>query len=148
MHTIILLLLTWTNLNIAHTTNDKELVKWDFTTEKVAEGSYLFTATAHIEKGWYIYSHYNGEDGPIPTSFTFNESHIITSDKLHEEGDLIKNFDEMFEMDIMKFKDKVVFTQKYTSSNGDGSLSGYVTYMTCDNEKCLPPKDIDFKVSL
>ena len=31
---------------------------------------------------------------------------------------------------------------------GTGKLSGYLTYMACDNERCLPPTDVDFSYDL
>ena len=65
-----------------------------------------------------------------------------------EEGKVIKKHDELFEMVISKYKTKVVFRQKYKSTNNTANIAGYVTYMACNELRCLPPKDLEFNVSL
>lgn len=141
------------NVNIGHTianpSIDPDPVQWKFETIKVDDNHYRFTATAIVDKGWYIYSQFMGDDGPVPTTFSFTaDQRVQLNEEVKEEGDLIKKYDELFEMEISKYSHKVVFVQDYTSEDSTGALSGTVTFMTCDNLRCLPPKDVAFKVAL
>jgi len=150
MQLLHILLLSLTGLGLS--SNNSTLpdpIKWTFTIEQAADGGYDLVATADIKKGWYLYSQDNTDEGPVPTSFTFNETTGNTlKDEVSEEGDIIKKHDELFEMVISKYKDKVIFKQRFETDNAQASISGYVTFMTCDGLRCLPPKDVEFNVSL
>ena len=76
-------------------------------------------ATADIKKGWYLYSQDNDRmKDPVPTSFTFSESSTNSMiQDVKEEGELIKKHDDLFEMVISKYKSKVVFRQRYKSTD-------------------------------
>ena len=68
--------------------------------------------------------------------------------KTTEDGHKKEGFDEMFGMNVVKFTDKVVFTQKVKVKKGTKSIKGVVNYMCCDSEMCLPPKDVSFEILL
>jgi len=144
---IILLALTGINLSTIDTIPDP--IKWSFTVEKVSDLEYELVATADIKKDWYLYSQHNTDEGPVPTSFTFSKSPTTSMlQDVKEEGKLIKKHDDLFDMVISKYKSKVVFRQRYESTDTTANIAGYVTYMTCDGLRCLPPKDLEFNVSL
>ena len=71
------------------------------------------------------------------------QNHLVQNILKQCDEKAIKEFDNMFDVDVIKFKDKAIFTKKFPIKKGV-SLSGYVTYMTCDGEKCLPPTDVPF----
>ena len=48
-------------------------------------------------------------------------------------------------MDVIKFFDYAVFTQKIKILDTGKPITGYLNYMTCDKKRCLPPKDVDFE---
>jgi thiol:disulfide interchange protein DsbD len=96
-------------------------------------------ATATMQKTWVLYSQFTDDNGPIPTSFIVNDAEV----KFEEKSKALKEYDDMIEVEVIKFKDKAVFTKKFPIKKGE-SISGYVTYMTCDGEKCLPPTDVAF----
>lgn len=150
MHLLHILLISIASLGFSNDeTKAPDPISWTFTVEKVAEGTFEMVAVADIKKGWYLYSQDNGDDGPVPTSFEFSPSDQVTlTPDVSEEGDLIKKHDELFDMVISKYTTKVTFRQRYKSSDSTGTIKGYVTYMTCDGLRCLPPKDVDFNVSL
>tara|TARA_S200000501_G_scaffold227069_1_gene212900 strand:- start:665 stop:2464 length:1800 start_codon:yes stop_codon:yes gene_type:complete len=52
--------------------------------------------------------------------------------------------DPIFLMKVTKFVKKATFKQLVEIKNKDAYLSGFLTYMTCDDTKCLPPTDVDF----
>ena len=114
-------------------------VSWTFETKKVDDHNIEVIAIATMQKSWVLYSQFTDDNGPIPTSFVVNNEEV----KFDETSKAIKEFDNMFDVDVIKFKDKAIFTKKFPIKKGV-SLSGYVTYMTCDGEKCLPPTDVPF----
>ncbi|MFT6761303.1 MAG: hypothetical protein ACJATS_002500, partial [Psychroserpens sp.] len=48
-------------------------VDWSFKAERISETEAELTFTASIESGWHLYAQEIDGDGPIPTSFTFQE---------------------------------------------------------------------------
>lgn len=121
-------------------------VKWSFSTKDAGNCQVDLIFTGTIEEGWYTYSQFlESEDGPIPTAFTFSEgTHYKLVGKAKESGDKITAFDRYFNMTITKFKHKAVFTQRVEVSDPEKPISGYLTFMTCNDNTCMPPKDVDF----
>ncbi len=121
-------------------------VKWEFNFEKVAENQYTLHFDASIEKGWVIYG-MEETDGPIPTSIAFEEGEFELKEGIvsHSESTIAK--DDLFMIELEKFKHEALFTQDISAQSGT-TVTGWVTFMTCDGEKCLPPKDIDFSFEL
>lgn len=125
-------------------------VKWNFNLVAKGKDKAEFVATATINAGWNIYAVYMSDEGPIPTSFTF--ASVMNADldgKIIEKSKQIKGFDPLFEMEVVKFKEKAEFAQVIAlHSNTKPQMQGYVTYMSCDSQKCLPPVDVPFNVKL
>ena len=125
-------------------------VSWDFSQEQLSEDTWKLTFQATIDNGWSVYSQYlESDDGPIPTSFTFEEgAHFEMVGKTEESGKKKSEFDKIFEMELVKFTEKGIFTQVVKVNDSTVPISGYLTFMTCDDTRCLPPKDIDFSFTL
>lgn len=125
-------------------------VSWSFEARPTTDGAYEIQITASCDKGWYIYSQYlESEDGPIATVFEFSTGPAIELlGKTEESGNKKTGYDEMFGMNITKYADKAVFLQRIRTSGDISSISGTVTYMSCNDEKCLPPRDVPFQVTL
>lgn len=125
-----------------------EPVTWHFELEKIDATTYDLTATAEIDNGWYVYSQYTEEGGPIPTSFTF-ENVPAPEHRAKEHGPERKEgMDELFGINVIKFGQKMTVRQRLTVAEGVASVKGTVTYMTCNDETCLPPKDVTFDVAV
>ncbi len=120
-------------------------VDWEFGSKALEDGSYELTFTATLDDGWYIYSQNIDEGGPIPTSFEFDD-HKANGD-ITENGDMIEKFDNMFEMQVRKYSKTVSFVANVKAKAGD-TVTGYLTYMTCDDKRCLPPEDVDFEFTI
>ncbi len=105
--------------------------------------------TAEIMKGWVIYSPDTEEGGPIPTHFTFDpNADIQLLGNVVTKTNVDHAFDNMFEMKVGKMKDQAVFVQKIKKNKAATALTGVITFMCCDNDKCLPPKDVEFSIEL
>ncbi len=103
---------------------------------------------AVIDKGWYIYSNHIPEDGPIPSSIDWDPATgYKTSGNIVETSDhKIKGFDDIFEMELTKYKEKVSFSQDLDLTDTKTKITGFFTYQTCDASKCLPPKSLAFEI--
>ena len=122
-------------------------VKWSFESEKMADDQYKIKFIAEVESGWAIYSQYNEEGGPIPTTFQLEEnSDLLLIGEVVEPDDKEKKYDDMFEMDVIKLKGNVEFYQIVKTAVSGVSLKGYVTFMCCDDTQCLPPTDVEFEI--
>lgn len=124
-------------------------VKWEYAAKKISEEEFEVTFTATVDNGWNIYSQHTDPSGPVPTSFNFEENtNLEFIGETVETGKKKEAFDELFGVQVIKFGGVVTFTQKVKSMGGGNSVTGYLEYMSCDDEKCLPPKDIDFEILL
>lgn len=121
-------------------------VKWSFSTKDAGNCQVDLILTGTIDEGWYTYSQFlESEDGPIPTTLTFNpQPHYKLVGKAKEGGEIIKVHDKVFDMNLTKFKHKAIITQRVEVTDPTKPISGYITFMTCNDEMCLPPRDVDF----
>lgn len=126
-------------------------VKWKFDVEKINDTEYKLKYTATIDKGWTVYSQFTSEDGPVPTSINYEEmSGIELVGKASEKGAKKEGMDAYFGVNVVKFlADKpFVIEQKIKVKDASKPIKGYVNFMACDHEKCLPPSDVDFSFKL
>jgi len=124
-------------------------VKWSFSNEKLNNKEYNLIITAKIEKGWHVYSQFIADGGPIPTSFKFkSSSDYKLIGKVSESPKAISAFDKNFNMQIAWHKDQVVFSQKVSLLVPKTNISGTLEFMVCNDERCLPPTEVEFTIAL
>lgn len=125
-------------------------VKWKMTFTQTGEDTYNLVFAASIEEGWTIYSQYLEEDGPVPTTFYFDQGdHFEFVGKNEEcEEHRKSGYDKVFDMDVTKYSEQAVFQQQVKINDPSKPITGYFEFMTCDDSKCLPPKEIDFNFDL
>lgn len=114
-------------------------VDWATSVEKTNDSTYTLIATATIEDGWHLYSQDVPDGGPIATEFNYKESdaYVLSGKTIEEEGNTIQ--DPVFEMEITYFEDEVDFRQQIRYSGAPIKVTGEVTFMVCDDERCLAP---------
>jgi thiol:disulfide interchange protein len=124
-------------------------VSWDFSYEKKSSKSFELIFRATIELKSHIYSLDVPAGGPIPTTFRFDTvSGYILDGKPFEVIKPDEIFDEAFGFKIKTFSDKAEFRQKITASTTAFTVTGALTFMSCNNATCLPPKDVDFSIKI
>ncbi|MEI6409256.1 MAG: cytochrome c biogenesis protein CcdA [Bacteroidota bacterium] len=125
-------------------------VKWSFSSTDLGNNQYDLIFTGTIDEGWSTYSQFLESDaGPVPTTFTYKEgAHFKLVGKAKESGGKISLYDKVFEMNVSKFKHSAIFTQRVEVKDKSKAIEGYLNFMTCNDEMCLPPKDVDFKFDL
>ena len=87
-------------------------VEWSFSYDSISQDSYILTIKAKIERGWNIYSQFVNPDGPIPTSFVFEESEDFKLVGVVNEPSPNTKYDPVFQMELSSFQDEVVFLKK------------------------------------
>lgn len=125
-------------------------VEWNFKSRKITDTEYDLLLTAQVNKGWFIYSQFlESDEGPVPTSFTFHEddSYELIGET-QEEGHKKEGFDDIFGMNLIKFSGEVTFIQRVKLKKKVASISGSLDFMTCDDERCLPPATVEFTIPL
>ena len=111
---------------------------------KDGEAEIVFSAT--IDNGWHVYSTDMGNDGPI--SATFNVVKMEGAEKvgkLKPRGNVIKQYDKMFGMELRFFEKKAEFVQRIRFTKAKYTIDCYLEFGACNDEMCLPPTEVAFK---
>ena len=120
--------------------------KSELKTGKGAEAEIIFTAT--IDAGWHVYSTDLGSDGPIAATFN-----VVKMDgaekvgKLTPKGNVIKQYDKLFEMELKFFEKQATFVQKIRFTKPNYDIDCYLEYGACNDQSCLPPSEVTLKVA-
>ena len=108
------------------------------------EAEIVFSAT--IDNGWHVYSTDMGNDGPISATFNVVKMEgAETVGKLQPRGNIIKQYDKMFGMELRFFEKKAQFVQKIRFTKPQYVIDCYLEYGACNDEMCLPPTEVAFK---
>ncbi len=128
-------------------------IKWEAKIEKGEKDIYTLFFEATLDKGWHLYSQKEletDEIGPTPTAFVYNntpETYTLIGETVEPEG--VQKFDKIFEMEIKYFENKAIFYQKIKLIDKNlKAITAEVSFGLCDDEKCLPPDYVEFKLSL
>ena len=124
-------------------------VKWSFSVNKDGDENATLIFTAKIDKGWHLYSQKSsGNDGPMPTVFTFERSNKYELIGKTQEGRAHEVFDKVFEMKVHYFEGETSFSQKIKIKSSEAFfIKGTVDAQACDDEKCTyDSKEFQFKI--
>lgn len=125
-------------------------VHWSTSTERINDTTYALISIASIDPHWHLYAQeLPSDDGPVATEFTFDPQDQISIYGSVKGGDYIVKYDPNFDMDLNFYENEAVFYQVvHADRNAAASITGRVYFMTCDDEKCLPPEEIDLVFDL
>ncbi|MFO7998745.1 MAG: cytochrome c biogenesis protein CcdA, partial [Bacteroidales bacterium] len=124
-------------------------VAWEFTSEKTSGNQYEIILTATMDPGWSIYGTDIPPGGPIPTTidFTPGSGYRLVGELRHPAAEV--KFDPNFDMEISMFEGRVSFRQTIeVLSSAPLQLTGEVGFMSCDDQRCLPPDFIGFSFDI
>lgn len=124
-------------------------VSWSYTAKKTGDKQYELHVTATIQGNWHIYSQNAGE-GPEPTVINFGKNPLVKFDaNTKEAGKLETKYDPNFKSTLKFYSNKVDFVKKITLKSAVNTVvKGTVSYMVCNDKKCLPPKEIQFSIKV
>ena len=80
-------------------------LKWATSVEKSSDTEFVLVSTATIDDGWHLYAQDVPEDGPIATSFTFENTknnYLLKGNTTEQEGVTVD--DPVFQMRIKFLK--------------------------------------------
>ncbi len=139
--------LTWVNAQIF------DPIDWSTSVEKNSDNEFTLIAKANLETGWHLPSQESFPDdviGPIPTEFTFldqDQSYELVGKT--EEPQVEPHFDNIFQIELKNFSNEAVFKQKVKLLNTAlNSIQATVFFSVCDDEKCLPPEEVELIFTL
>jgi thiol:disulfide interchange protein DsbD len=108
------------------------------------EGEIVFSAT--INDGWHVYSTDLGSGGPISATFNVEKMEGVEAvGKLQPRGNVIKQYDKMFDMELRFFEKKAQFVQKVRFTKSHYVIDCFLEYGACNDEMCMPPTEVPFK---
>ncbi len=122
-------------------------VKWAFSSKKISDTEAELVIKATIDKGWHVYSQFIANDGPVPTSFSFEKNKSFELIGKVSESKPIEEHDVNFDMLLKYFEGTATFKQKIKLlGNKEFTIKGSLEFMSCDNSKCLPPETVEFEI--
>lgn len=128
---------------------DKHPVQWSFELNKIEAGLLDVVFTANIASPWYLYDINLPEGGPVSTAVHYDKLEGCSLEgALRNISKPKPYYEAVFEMNLRKHEETAVFAQRIRISNPDAFLiEGYVEFMACNNENCLPPEQVEFKLA-
>jgi hypothetical protein len=125
-------------------------VTLSYSSKKLADKRYEVSITANINGNFHLYAQDAGADGPIPTKFTYNSNPLLTLEgKTKELGKKITKVEEVWGGKVNFYEKTVTFTQVVVAkSKAKTSLNGKIEFMVCNDEVCLPPAEVSFKIAI
>jgi hypothetical protein len=123
-------------------------VTWAYAAKKVSATEAVILLKATIDEGWHVYSLNVKDGGPIKTSFKFTPSKEYTLVGKTTEPTPITKYEKAFSMNVSYFENSVVFQQKVKLKGKKASVKGTLEFMTCNDQKCLPPENVDYSVQV
>jgi thiol:disulfide interchange protein DsbD len=135
----------------------KEPVKWSMKAslpdKSLKPGAkFDLQLTATIEEGWHLYSLDQEEGGPTPTRI------LMPADQPFEQAGAIESsepktaMDPNFNLMTQYYEDTASFTIPVkvaaTAAAGKSQVKVNVSFQTCNDELCLPPKTIKLTVDV
>ncbi len=125
-------------------------VKWAFTSKKIGDKKYEVRMTATINGDFHMYAINAGVEGPVPTTISFSPNPLITIiGKPSEQGKKITKYESAWDGKVNFFEKTVTFIQVVnTKTAANTNLNGKVAFMVCNDEVCLPPSEVPFKIAI
>ncbi len=124
-------------------------VKWSYAAKKINATEAVVFLKATIDDKWHMYGLDVKDGGPIKTSFTFAPSKDYSVLGKPSQPAPISKYEPNFKMDVTYFEKSVIFQQKLKLKSANALVvKGQLEFMTCNDQKCLPPEDIDFSIPL
>lgn len=125
-------------------------VQWTFQVVKTKiKGQYKLVADAKLNAGWSIYSQFISDEGPVPTAFEYElpDGFTLVEETKEYSEHKTEGMDDIFQMNLIKYKKEVSFQQTFNGKSKK-EIKGNVTFMVCNDETCLPPTTVPFKVKI
>ena len=125
-----------------------EPVKWTHELKITGKTTGEIIHRATIENNWHLYGMNIPENGPRPTQLVYES--LINAEKtgtIQAKSKLLEVYDKSFQMNLSWYANEAIFVQKISFTDATKvKVEGYVEYMACDDERCLPPAQDEFSL--
>ncbi len=147
----------WTGIPGVSRQIPKEPVKWSIrviTPDPTLKPGAQFTVelTAGIENGWHLYSLEQEEGGPLPTRIVIPADQPFVAGGTIESAEPKSEMDPNFNLMTHYYEEQAVFSVPVKvaahAAAGKSEVRINVSFQTCSNELCLPPKTIKLGVEI
>ena len=117
-----------------------EPVKWTQELKMVSETEAELIFNATIEEGWHLYTTDVPDGGPLPASLRIDVMDGVELDgELTSVGEVHKEYDAMFEMDVNFFSNAGQFVQRLKIADPENyKLEGLFEGQACTDGACMP----------
>ena len=113
--------------------------------KKVADDALEMVFQGNVDAGWHVYGTDIADGGPTRAELTLEKQKGLKPDgKLKATGKLHKAMDEMFGMEVSYMEGTASFVQRFTITEPEYEVAGYLTYGACNDENCIPPTNVEF----
>jgi len=126
-------------------------VRFKMNIEKLENSTYELIFEAEIDDKWHLYGQYFDLGGPRPLYFSFDENeNYRLIDSVAELGDVIHEYDDVFEVNVAYFAKQAKFVQKIEVLTDKGfNITGEISGQACyDDGACVTiGDDILFEIN-
>ena len=126
-------------------------VEWTISLENETDTTAMLVARAKIAEHWHVYDAFERFEvaGPEPTEFVFDTIQGFEPVEEIISGEPIVEYDPNFEMELAYFEGEAIFKQKIRKLTKEkAEIVGYLSYMACDDSKCIFPPPVEFSFEL
>jgi len=152
MNKIILstIVLCLTSIITAAQSGSAKQVEWSYASKKISDKKYEVRITANILGTYHLYAQQAGIEGPVPTAIVFTPNPLLALEgKPAEQGKKITKMEEAWGGKVNFYEKTVTFVQIVNAkTKAKTSLNGKIEFMVCNDELCLPPSEISFKIPI
>jgi thiol:disulfide interchange protein DsbD len=127
-----------------------EPIKWKQVIKQTSDKTADIIFRASIDEGWHLYGLNIPKDGPRATSIVFETlSNANKVGKLLAPSKLQKAYDANFDMELNWYIKEAIFIQKISFTDASTvKIKGYVEFMACNDQSCLPPSQEPFSLGI
>jgi thiol:disulfide interchange protein DsbD len=124
----------------------QEKIQWSF--DYVAFPSSI-QISAKIDNGWHLYAlDLDPSIGPVPTQIVLEKNKLVKELQPFEASTIAKkSYDANFGAEV-SFYERDFHAYKRILVKKPTTVKGELTYMLCDDKRCLPPKTIPFEIAV
>ncbi len=121
---------------------DEAPVKWQVSVKMTSADKGIVTFKARILPGWHLYGMDLPAGGPKATVIDMSGSTGVEfTSALKPDRAPVKVHDEMFNLDLSWWDSDIAFRREFkVKKHGDARIAGKISYMSCNDETCSPPK--------
>jgi thiol:disulfide interchange protein DsbD len=104
--------------------------------------------TVEIQEGWHLYSMKEVQDGPIATRIWVPEGQPLQLAGPIKAAPPQVIHDPSFNMEVEQYEGQAEFTLPLRANAAADKLTVNVSYQSCNNRICLPPKTVKVEAAL